>query len=847
MNSSSIAADVQDNLSENYIPDAKVIVGFCIICTASYSCAQLFPALRLPKITGYLAMGILAGPYVLNMVPKSEVRSLRAVDETSLAFIAVAAGAKLWLRKMRPVRRAIMWICLLLIVLEYIVGFGMVMAVRGTFGFLVDMDPSAQVAVALLAGAMMVARSPSSALAVVSETRSKGRFTSIMLGVTILSDIAVLVLYNLNSLIAESVLDSEGHNPGVAALAFFARIGIAIVLGVAIALLLNFIIFWQPRIRRKSLFYPLEQLFKHVVLLGIGLLVYVIAKFTAPWVDALLTCMCTGAALTNLSHNRTELRRMIKRLDKLVYCFFFTLTGASLELDILVHAFAIALVLVISRIFALFLGSYAGGAIAGENKRHSSFAGFCYITQAGVTLGLAKEVHLNFPAWGSYQFSLCSNPLSKLPSSGYFATMIIATVVINQLIGPPLMRWALRQIGDAMRGDSVNAEKVIVVGISNDHKRVLDSLSMMQWDIIEANIMVESPQGQGVQLGVTKADFATAVAKEVAEGHVPSMDRNPLGMMSGRNHKSKFRLLDPIDREKRQNDDGGEDNVTEDPDADASDASTEGLSEEASEAAAKVVDGAEAAETELGGQKDRDLADRLVDEGDVKRSDDSNVDDEREESSRALITGEEEVDTLDTTMEDDARWSGFQSSVDASDMLREPDAVQKVLCYLLTSQEPINVVLVLEEDPSSCAAVIQAFAKACDTLGRTEILEIVVPVEDRGSLAVKQLVDAPSAMGPSAADAVDVILIEPGDRVPLLLDINVKEIRHRMSRHRRKKQLFLPRRSYATDGKDNGEQKTFRDARDDSDDSSNDIEHGSGGMAASAGDVEMTDVVKAAI
>ena len=100
---------------------------------------------------------------------------------------------------------------------------------------------------------------------------------------------------------------------------------------------------------------------------------------------------------------------MIKRLDKLVYCFFFTLTGASLELDILVHAFAIALVLVISRIFALFLGSYAGGAIAGENKRHSSFAGFCYITQAGVTLGLAKEVHLNFPAWGyaAFHFRSC--------------------------------------------------------------------------------------------------------------------------------------------------------------------------------------------------------------------------------------------------------------------------------------------------------------------------------------------------------------------------------------------------------------------------------------------------------
>ena len=81
------------------------------------------------------------------------------------------------------------------------------------------------------------------------------------------------------------------------------------------------------------------------------------------------------------------------------YCAFFTLTGASLELDIMVHAFAIACVLVVSRIVALFVGSYYGGIIAGESKEESKYSGFCYITQAGVTLGLAKEVHLNFPGW----------------------------------------------------------------------------------------------------------------------------------------------------------------------------------------------------------------------------------------------------------------------------------------------------------------------------------------------------------------------------------------------------------------------------------------------------------------
>ena len=61
--------------------------------------------------------------------------------------------------------------------------------------------------------------------------------------------------------------------------------------------------------------------------------------------------------------------------------------------------------------------------------------------------------------------------LFVLARGGYFATMIIATVVINQLMGPPLMRWALRKVNNAMRGDSPNAEKVVVVGVGPTHAR----------------------------------------------------------------------------------------------------------------------------------------------------------------------------------------------------------------------------------------------------------------------------------------------------------------------------------------------------------------------------------------
>ena len=89
-----------DDLSEAYLPSPKTFLGFTIVCTSSYYFAGFFPSLKLPKITGYLIMGIIAGPFVLNLVPKSEVRSLRAVDETSLAFIAFAAGGKIYLKKM---------------------------------------------------------------------------------------------------------------------------------------------------------------------------------------------------------------------------------------------------------------------------------------------------------------------------------------------------------------------------------------------------------------------------------------------------------------------------------------------------------------------------------------------------------------------------------------------------------------------------------------------------------------------------------------------------------------------------------------------------------------------------
>ena len=56
--------------------------------------------------------------------------------------------------------------------------------------------------------------------------------------------------------------------------------------------------------------------------------------------------------------------------------------------------------------------------------------------------------------------------------------------------------------------------------------------------------------------------------------------------------------------------------------------------------------------------------------------------------------------------------------------------------------------------------------------------------------------------------------------------------------------MFLPRRVYATDGQNDGEQKVFRDVDGEDDLESGDIRNDG---VATAGDVEMTNVVEEAI
>lgn len=404
--------------------------GFSLVALASQRIGQLFARLQLPLITGFLFAGVIAGPSVLGLIPPQAFEHLRFVDEIALAFIAFAAGGELYLKELRSRLRSIRWVTAGLVVATFSLGSLSVLALADLVPFIRSMSLPARIAVSILAGAILVARSPSSAIAIVNELRAQGPFTQTVLGVTVIMDVVVIVLLAINSEIADALLTELPIDVTFAVLLIgelAASLAIAFLLGMMLRFILSL---RQGQLLKTAL----------VLLSGYGVFVASAAIRSAsharlPFeilLEPLLICMAGSFMVINHSPYRNDLLRILRDAGPPVFIAFFTLTGASLALDVLLTTWPIALALFIARLVGVGIGSFTGGAIAGDPRLHNRSGWMAYITQAGVGLGLAKEVSVEFPEFGAA-----------------FATMMISVIVLNQVVGPPFFKWAIKRVGEA--------------------------------------------------------------------------------------------------------------------------------------------------------------------------------------------------------------------------------------------------------------------------------------------------------------------------------------------------------------------------------------------------------------
>ena len=75
----------------------------------------------------------------------------------------------------------------------------------------------------------------------------------------------------------------------------------------------------------------------------------------------------------------------------------------------------------------IFVGNYIGAVVANEDNLVKNYSWLGYAGQAGIALGLAIIIERTFPG-----------NIGKI-----FLTIMIATIVINELIGPILFKYVI--------------------------------------------------------------------------------------------------------------------------------------------------------------------------------------------------------------------------------------------------------------------------------------------------------------------------------------------------------------------------------------------------------------------
>ena len=439
---------------------------FLLLCLSAQHIGRYFISARLPLITGFLATGILVGPFGLELLTSASVAGLRFVDETALAFIGLAAGAELHYRELRSRLRSIRWITFGLVVTTFTAVVSVVLALADGIPFVAGLGSGGRLAVALLAGSVLIARSPSSAIAVVNELRARGPFTRTVLGVTVVMDVVVIVIFGLNTAISGALLHGSGVDTGVIALVVF-EVLLSIAAGVGAGRLIP----WLTQL-------PGPGAVRNLALLASGYAIFAAAEAlrhgsarrfgTELFLEPLLICMVAGFTVANFSDRRAGFQRLLDETGPAVYVAFFTLAGASLDFDTLLGIWAVALALFVTRLAAVFLGSFLGGWAAGDPMRLNRLGGLSFITQAGVGLGLAKEVAIEFPPWGDA-----------------FATMMIAVIVLNQIVGPPLFKLALHLAGEAHvkagKHDLRGTPMALIFGLEHDALGLARQLGRHGW------------------------------------------------------------------------------------------------------------------------------------------------------------------------------------------------------------------------------------------------------------------------------------------------------------------------------------------------------------------------------
>jgi Kef-type K+ transport system membrane component KefB len=382
-----------------------------LILVLALAGGHLVKFIRVPEVVGYFFIGLFLGPSFSQILSSETVTTLEFFSEIALGLILFSIGAVFEFANLRRVGKRT-----LLLIFYLMAG-----TVTAVFITLLALNGSWQVA--LLLGVIAVEVSPIATVLVMREGNSRGQLTDAVNNVLALNNVGCLIVFGLATFLVR-LFDSTETTPSLASVLGreFLLLVWNIVGSVALGIVLGYILaIWGKHIEEHS----------EILILVMGMILIAVGASHWLGLSSLIATMTLGAALINLERESRHLFEVLGKTDPPLYAIFFVLAGAHLQLSSLLLIGVSGVGYTLSRITGKMAGAWYGAKKLGYPEVISKYLGVTLIAHAGVAIGLALQVRSIFPKYAEV-----------------IATVILGSVLINEVLGPMLTKFALSKAGE---------------------------------------------------------------------------------------------------------------------------------------------------------------------------------------------------------------------------------------------------------------------------------------------------------------------------------------------------------------------------------------------------------------
>lgn len=395
-------------------PNTVFFFGFLLFCGALGGyLAHRVP--WIPSITGFMLVGLLAGPNVLGVFDYAALEQARLVIDIALALILYRLGLSLDVKALLR-DRALLGVSLVESGLTFAAVFGALVA----FG----LDPLASAVMAAIA----ISSSPAVLLHVAHELRAGGPATERAQALVALNNVIAFLVFA--ALMPALYRETDAGWLTVAGAPLYQLLGSALLGGLA-----GVGLHYVARLTKRAAQYGLA--------LVVGAVAMTLGLALTFGLSALFAPLVLGAVVRSL-----EERELIADLEfgpafELFFIALFVYAGANLHLREMWLLAPAAGVFVLARCAAKWVGVAATGWLVGWPRPSTLNVGLMPWPMAGMAIGLANTTASTFPVTGAE-----------------VAAVVLAAVAVFETIGPPVVARALRWAGETHEEDAPVAQDV---------------------------------------------------------------------------------------------------------------------------------------------------------------------------------------------------------------------------------------------------------------------------------------------------------------------------------------------------------------------------------------------------